>query len=136
MQGDGQCGFDSLAFVEVGEFYTCGGVGRRVDLYLGVEASDLGGDVCLLDVQVSDFGVVPEAKAGWAPDAAGDEGGPPVPAVLVGGLADVGLIGGLDDGVPFVLRSTFACGFVGGGEDDAELVGAGFEEGLGVGLPL
>ena len=113
-----------------------GGVFDGGDFDLSGEVGDFSGDVELRDVEVGDARGVPGFQAGGAPDAAGDEARPPIPAIFEGGLAEVGFLGGVSLLAPFVRGGDFRGGFDGGRENDAKLVAARLEERLHRNAPL
>ena len=79
-----------------------GAGGGGFDLDLRVDVGDFPADVALADGEVGDADLVPGLKADGTPDAAGDEVRAPVPSVLIGGFADVGLGGGPGFWLPWI----------------------------------
>ncbi len=84
-------------------------------------------DVELADVDIGDASVIPGLEAHRTPDATGDEARAPIPSVLVGGFAEIGL--GLDACLltPGIVGRDVGSGFDGRREDDAQLVCARLE---------
>jgi len=106
------------------------------DFDLSGEVGDFSGDVELRDVEVGDAGGVPCFQANGAPDAAGDEARSPIPTILIGGLAEVGFLGGVGLLSPFIRGCNFGGSLDGRRKNDAKLVGARLQERLHRDAPL
>src|ERR1700756_1944133 len=116
--------FYFLAFVLIVEGEFAGGVSRRGNFDLSGQMGDPRSHVALRDVEVRDAGVVPGLKLRGTPNAAGDETRTPIPSILIGRFADVGLLLGMGLFPPFV-RCGHASGSLDGrGKYDSKLVGS------------
>ena len=113
-----------------------GFVGRRGDFRFGDQVRHSGGHVTLSNVQVGDPRPVPDLEPDRPPDAAGHETRPPVPAVLVGGFADIGFLGGVCLVAPFIGGGNLGGRTDGGREHHAQRIRARFQIWLHVDAPL
>jgi len=106
------------------------------DFDLSGEVGDFSGDVELRNVEVGDARGVPGFQASGAPDAAGDEARSPIPTIFIGGLAEVGFLGGVGLLSPFIRGGNFGGSLDGRRKNNAKLVGARLQERLHGNAPL
>ena len=127
---------DGAARVLAGQGDLGGQAARRGDFHLDGQVRHLGGYVALPDVYSRDPGVIPGFEPDRTPDAAGHKARSPIPPILEGGFADVGLLFGSGLVAPLVGRSHFGGRLDRRWKQDHQRVCALLEKGLHVHAPF
>ena len=104
------------------------------DLQFRIHMRDFPADVVLADCEVCDADLVPGFEPNRPPNAAGYKRRAPVPSILIGGLAGVGLWGNLGLRLPGIKRSHRGRGFDWRWKHDTQLIFPCVQVGLCIGL--